>query len=94
MADYITRHEALRTLQMNLGDYCSARRALCEIPAADVAPVVHGRWYMHTVPATDLLDNCECSNCGKVAWIMTNYCPNCGARMDGEDGDDNEAADI
>lgn len=40
MADYITRHEALRTLQINLGDYCGARRALCEIPAADVAPVV------------------------------------------------------
>lgn len=40
MADYITRHEALRTQQINLGDYCGARRALCEIPAADVAPVV------------------------------------------------------
>lgn len=40
MADYITRNEAIRALQINLGDYCSARRALCEIPAADVAPVV------------------------------------------------------
>lgn len=40
VADYITRHEAIRALQINLGDYCGARRALCEIPAADVAPVV------------------------------------------------------
>lgn len=38
--DYISRHEALRVLQINFGDYCGARRALCEIPAADVAPVV------------------------------------------------------
>lgn len=38
--DYITRHEAIRALQINSSDYYGARRALCEIPAADVAPVV------------------------------------------------------
>lgn len=41
--DYITRHEAIRALQINFGDYYGARRALCEIPAADVAPVVRCR---------------------------------------------------
>lgn len=30
-------------LQINFGDYYGARRALCEIPAADVAPVVRCR---------------------------------------------------
>lgn len=60
-------------------------RRLLSIPAADVAPVVHGRWKASSV----LL---ECQNCGEIysrlggnggkAW---NYCPNCGARMDGAD---------
>lgn len=41
--DYITRYEAIRALQINSSDYYGARRALCEIPAADVAPVVRCR---------------------------------------------------
>lgn len=38
--DYITRHEAIRALQINSSDYGGARRAICKLPAADVAPVV------------------------------------------------------
>lgn len=41
--DYITRHDAIRALQMNFGDYGGARRAICKLPAADVAPVVRCR---------------------------------------------------
>lgn len=59
---------------------------LNSIPAADVAPVVHGRW-----------DGDNCTAC-KLPWKwnmvqdaddwgyfdpMPDYCPNCGARMDG-----------
>ncbi len=87
-------------------------RRLLSIPAADVAPVVHGRWileahdervnYRWTVTA-------ECSECcdeQKGIWAgffpnvpppiardvalvsaesvkLSNYCPNCGCRMDG-----------
>ena len=51
------------------------------LPAADVAPVVHGRWYW----AED--GHCKCSVCGQYATVKrlvvkTNYCPNCGAKMD------------
>ena len=58
-------------------------RRLLSIPAADVAPVVHGQWKA----SGGLL---ECQNCGEIystlggnegkAW---DYCPDCGARMDG-----------
>ena len=57
---------------------------------ADVFPVVHGRW----VPSITGHD--VCSECRKIytsGWFTAhgikaresfNYCPNCGARMDGE----------
>ena len=49
--------------------------------------VVHGRWLnSHTVAFTE-----ECSQCGFcVDWTENgmlhnyNYCPNCGAKMDGD----------
>ena len=57
---------------------------LGRMTAADVAPVVHGKWlkpeYEYHVGI--------CSLCGcvplKPAWGSTscNYCPNCGAKMD------------
>lgn len=52
-------------------------------PAADVAPVVHGHW--EQVDDT----KCRCSRCDIIALIGLyphgdkNYCPNCGAKMDG-----------
>lgn len=58
--------------------------ALCcieSIPAADVAPVVHGRW----VDAGRGIK--ACSNCNhgikEHMACVNHYCPNCGARMDG-----------
>lgn len=53
---------------------------------ADVAPVVHGRW---NVIEGRRLDNAICSNCGRrfqAYYEAYSFCPNCGARMDG-DGD-------
>ena len=49
-----------------------------EIPAADVAPVVHGRW-AGTV----------CTACGESTsfYYDCNYCPWCGAKMDEEEND-------
>ena len=58
-----------------------------EAPAADVAPVRHGRW----IPAQDYSDgneDIECSSCGE--WFKSlelcgrlgepNYCPVCGSK--------------
>ena len=55
------------------------------IPAADVKEVIHAHW----IPKQYPFGNCECSNCheeyGICGGLMGdyNYCPNCGAKMDG-----------
>jgi hypothetical protein len=69
-------------------------RQASDVTGADVAPVVHGRdvykWHKE--------GHCEfkCSVCGAWAGIIEggtldgvdfDYCPNCGAKMDGGDGD-------
>ena len=59
-----------------------------DMPAADVAPVVHGRWIDGAEDFTCGNHNAECSICRcYVSWDGCdedfNYCPNCGARMDG-----------
>ena len=58
-------------------------------PAADVQPVKHGEWRKKF-----LSDTICCSEC-KVTWSSSfkdmlngfNYCPHCGARMDGDKND-------
>ena len=47
------------------------------IPAADVAPVVHG----HRVDTGGFY--ARCSQCDGVLPLCVNFCPNCGAKMDG-----------
>lgn len=52
---------------------------------ANVAPVVHGRWVHDGRRIERGIDWCHCSKCGKSDnfCTRTNYCPNCGAKMDG-----------
>ena len=76
MAEYIERIEALAIVDLHHG----ARQAYHKIrnlSAADVAPVVHGRWVR--------LDDGDygCSVCGYESIEDFTHCPNCGARMDG-----------
>lgn len=56
---------------------------LREAPTIDVAPVVHGRWIMHD---DEFGLTCECSACHIETMGDGNYCPNCGAKMDGGAG--------
>ena len=57
---------------------------IADIPAADVAPVVHGRW---VCVDTDTEQFFLCNRCKKKEYWESNYCPNCGCRMDGGDRD-------
>lgn len=93
MAEYIDREAAKKEFALNFGSVSHAviaNRLLDSIPAADVVEVVHGRWEWYKSPVClsgDLY--CRCSICGESdPWQMTtrghaNYCPNCGAKMDG-----------
>ena len=53
----------------------------CDLPAADVAPVRHGKWMpFHAEFAGDIQ---YCSVCEIGFSDRTAYCPHCGAVMDG-----------
>lgn len=93
MSDYIEREAVLSHYKKCSFAMVKAVIAYIEdIPAADVAPVVHGRW--EYIPQTlDTLSQFRCSVCGW--WSLDpsidnayNYCPNCGAKMDGGERDE------
>ena len=77
MAEYIDREAALMKLMQ---DGCSAKnlQSISDMPAANVAPVVHARWKRYGKNLG------ECSECGEIVSVRSNYCPNCGSKMDGE----------
>lgn len=97
MDDYISRAAVIDAVQQHRGDvlggyeydkgvafvYAAAHNHITEVikrlPSADVTPVRHGKWGKVN----------ECSECGCQPWYerdihFLHYCPNCGARMDGE----------
>lgn len=49
------------------------------LPDADVQEVKHGRWFEHQEGRWIYA---KCSVCNTVRNTPTNYCPNCGSRMD------------
>lgn len=62
-------------------------------PAAAVAPVRHGRWENRQGGFWGVA---TCSVCGKkshIGKVSPPYCPNCGAKMDWEDGDEMASTD-
>ena len=55
--------------------------ALRDLPAVDAAPVVHGWWIVQDRTYTRF----ACSACRARNFSdRTNFCPNCGARVDGD----------
>lgn len=92
MAEYIKREYAVdaavdvyyNTPDINLS--CEKfEDAILKIPAADVAPVRRGRWIEHKHFHHDhYIDSTyECSECKVEEPLTSNYCPSCGAKMDG-----------
>lgn len=84
MAEYIDRKEYCEKYCRCSNEYCDKESCpIWKAPAADAAPVVHGWWNADET----------CSVCGEkstegldaVKWDywLPDYCPHCGAMMDG-----------
>ncbi len=67
---------------------CRMTETIADFPAADVVPVRHGRW-IKPVPG-DGENYCSVCKAGQpwfygYGYFEPDYCPNCGARMDGKE---------
>lgn len=84
--EYIPRKEVLKII------YTSTAPALevKAMPASDVTPVKHGQWHKYSKGSGSyngviiLSDAYQCTICKKSSWNKSDYCPNCGAKMDGK----------
>ena len=91
MTEYISRDTAIARLTRlevtdKLATMADAKQEIADMPAADVAPVVHGHWISknpHGYEWTFVCSNCDYAD-GYPFNDRHNYCPNCGAKMDGE----------
>lgn len=80
MAEYIEREALLEKLAEHDLCLCVSESDIKNMPAADVAPVVHGQW-IKVKPV-----HYQCSICGvNTGGFTSNYCPNCGSKMDKEE---------
>lgn len=104
MADYIERNQALDRFTYENGDMIpetletgaentvsikTVKAVLRSLPAADVAPVVHGHWIDKTnISRAAVEQRVDCSVCGHIFYTTSalsfEYCPHCGAKMDGD----------
>lgn len=87
MYDYIER-EALRDALYDADAITmNGVKILNQFPPTDVSPVRHGRW---VCVDTDNEQFFICNRCKRREYWESNYCPNCGAKMDEEEGADDE----
>ena len=84
--DLISRQEAIDTLAEWHDDAITNR--LNNLSSVDAVPVRHGRWITYELQINGYAHaTCECTVCGAFrpnTLFPMKYCPDCGARMDGE----------
>lgn len=97
MARYIDADVAIELHNGKLWawDVCDLEEFLADVPTADVTEARNGEW-LHGDTIDDGWTRYYCSECEwmtesyyKEKCDLSNYCPNCGAKMDGK-GDDDE----
>ena len=88
MDEYIDRAVAVSQANFIHGrwdDVYVSAATLMAMPAADVAPVVHGQWEPGN-PICPVCGGNKFKDLDADIWCdwMPDFCPNCGAKMDGE----------
>lgn len=58
--------------------------SLADVPPVDAAEVKHGRWELYPSSMHRRCSVCKMEYEKPKFNIRANYCPNCGAKMDGE----------
>ena len=90
MPKYIDRNALIEHMKkdplFDLVEQYGVTDVIESFPAADVQPVMHGKWVQIKL-LQDGYKAKECSACKATFWDLYrwNYCPNCGAKMDGEE---------
>ena len=87
MADYIDR-EKIFSIWRSMpapASVTSLAAAISQTPAADVAPVVHGKWEPGN-PICPVCGENKFKDLDADVWAdwQPKFCPNCGTRMDKE----------
>lgn len=97
MADFVSREAAIKVIRDYgkgaisdgmtaldpVDDIVSLARAMEWLDAADVAPVRHGQWLPTESPFMAECNDCSECGCRIVIGLDWDYCPVCGAKMDG-----------
>ena len=97
MAEYIEREATVKLLRrLGSRDYRREKGSIQEAikmvsfpeytPSADVAPVRHGKWEIVVGSNGKEYMVCTCCRVSQDLTGVFTYCPNCGAKMDGGDG--------
>lgn len=97
--EYIGREEAILAVRHAWAKGLEPTQYIEQIPAADVAPVVQGRWQSYESSRYVGVDGkgnpkyrniriYYCSQCGHCSIIRTKGCPNCRAKMDKEEANE------
>lgn len=88
MAEYVSREAAIEAAKHAWAKGLEPSQYIEELPSADVAPVVHGRW--RALRKYDARRTYRCSVCGRtirlsLAIDINEYAPycHCGAMMEG-----------
>lgn len=92
MTEYIEHRAAIEAAKHAWAKGLEPSQYIEALPAADVAPVVHGWWerepssYWRWTPSGAVAvtrTTYRCGLCGRGTAVKSNYCPHCGAKMDG-----------
>ena len=96
MAEYINRAELISNLKEFANEQLTPliETLIQKQPTADVVEVRHGKWLTWEEQFPDRKPTKKnnlgvfCNNCHSHADNMTDYCPYCGAKMDGDTNDE------